>query len=193
VLDAFGGTRALPGSTVTYRLTAELTGSGSLSGLRLADTVPAGTTYQPGSLTLCGAALTDAADADAGVVANARDVVDASGRRETVLQPPRTVTPGDRLVFVLDYRNEGATPATGFTVTNPIPAAVLYADGASPGAQVSADGGKVWGALASLTVRGADGKPRAAVASDVTHIRWALAGALPAGSGGKLRFGGIVR
>lgn len=65
VLDPFGGTRALPGSIVTYRLSASLTGSGSLSGLRLGDTIPAGTTYQPESITLGGVALTDAADTDA--------------------------------------------------------------------------------------------------------------------------------
>lgn len=66
VLDPFGGTRAVPGSIVTYRLSADLTGSGSLAGFRIADTIPAGTTYQPGSITLDGAAQTDAADTDAG-------------------------------------------------------------------------------------------------------------------------------
>ncbi len=122
----------------------------------------------------------------------AREVVDAAGKRETVLQPPKTVTPGDRLVFVLDYKNQGAAPAADFTVTNPIPAAVAYANDASPGALVSVDG-KLFGALPALAVPGADGKPRAAVAADVTHIRWTLAKALPAGAGGKLRFAGIVR
>ncbi len=66
VVDPFGGARALPGSIVTYRLAADLTGSGTLSGLRLADTIPAGTTYLAGTLTLGGAGLTDAADTDAG-------------------------------------------------------------------------------------------------------------------------------
>ena len=36
------------------------------------------------------------------------------------------------------------------------------------------DAGKSWGALASLTVKGEDGKPRAAQGSDVTHVRWKL-------------------
>lgn len=47
VLDPFGGTRALPGSIGTYRLSAALTGSGSLNGLRLGDTVPAGRPTSP--------------------------------------------------------------------------------------------------------------------------------------------------
>jgi uncharacterized repeat protein (TIGR01451 family) len=66
VADAFGGTAAAPGSTVTYTLAATVSGSGSLANLRVSDPVPAGTTYKPGSLTLEGAPLTDAADADSG-------------------------------------------------------------------------------------------------------------------------------
>lgn len=66
VLDPFGGTRAVPGSIVTYRLSADLTGSGNLTGFRMADTIPAGTTYQPGSITLDGTPQSDAADTDAG-------------------------------------------------------------------------------------------------------------------------------
>ena len=66
VADVFGGTAALPGATITYSLAATVSGSGSLANLRVADAVPAGTTYQAGSLTLEGGPLTDAADADAG-------------------------------------------------------------------------------------------------------------------------------
>jgi uncharacterized repeat protein (TIGR01451 family) len=64
--DAFGGAAAAPGSTITYTLAATVSGTGSLANLRVSDPVPAGTTYRPGTLTLEGAPLTDAADADAG-------------------------------------------------------------------------------------------------------------------------------
>lgn len=66
VADAFGGTSATPGSTITYTLAATVSGTGSLANLRVSDPVPAGTTYKAGSLTLEGAPLTDSADADAG-------------------------------------------------------------------------------------------------------------------------------
>ena len=66
VADAFGGSAAAPGSTITYTLAATVSGSGSLANLRVSDPVPAGTTYKPGSLTLEGVPLTDAADADSG-------------------------------------------------------------------------------------------------------------------------------
>ncbi|HEY0130805.1 MAG TPA: hypothetical protein VGB57_05315 [Allosphingosinicella sp.] len=66
VADAFGGTAAAPGSTITYTLAATVSGTGDLANLRVSDPVPAGTTYKPGSLTLEGAPLTDSADADQG-------------------------------------------------------------------------------------------------------------------------------
>ena len=66
VVDPFGGATQVPGSIVTYRLVATVSGSGSLANLRIADAIPADTTYRPGTITLEGGALTDAADADAG-------------------------------------------------------------------------------------------------------------------------------
>lgn len=69
VQDSFGGSQALPGATISYTLTATVSGSGTLNNLRISDAVPAGTTYQAGSLRLDGSPLTDAPDADAGELA----------------------------------------------------------------------------------------------------------------------------
>lgn len=66
VVDPFGGATQGPGAVITYTLTATVSGTGSLANVAVADPIPAGTTYQAGSLTLDSAALTDAADADAG-------------------------------------------------------------------------------------------------------------------------------
>lgn len=66
VADPFGGTNQVPGATITYTLAATVSGTGSVANLKVTDTVPTGTTYTASSLTLDGAALTDAADADAG-------------------------------------------------------------------------------------------------------------------------------
>lgn len=51
---------------MTYTLTATVSGTGQTAGLHVTDAIPAGTTYEPGTLTLDAAALTDAADTDAG-------------------------------------------------------------------------------------------------------------------------------
>lgn len=66
VSDPFGGSSAVPGSVVTYTITAAVSGSGSVADLVVTDTFPSGTTYGAGSLALDAAGLTDASDADAG-------------------------------------------------------------------------------------------------------------------------------
>jgi uncharacterized repeat protein (TIGR01451 family) len=66
ILDPFGGNRPVPGAIITYSLAANVTGSGSLNNLVITDPIPAGTAYQVGTITLQAAALTDAADTDAG-------------------------------------------------------------------------------------------------------------------------------
>ena len=116
----------------------------------------------------------------------------ADGKATVVREAPGVVTPGDKLVFVLGYRNAGAEPATGFTLTNPIPPAVDFVGTDDSTAVVSVDGGKSWGALASLKVANPDGSRRSAVAADVTHIRWSLGRPIAAGAGGELSFRGVV-
>src|ERR1700710_2691320 len=79
------------------------------------------------------------------------------GKPTVVREAPKVVTPGDKLVFELSYRNQGAQPATGFALTDPIPQSVVFAGSQSPGAVFSVDGGKTWGTLAALTVAGPNG------------------------------------
>ncbi|MBC2777564.1 DUF11 domain-containing protein [Parasphingopyxis marina] len=66
VLDPFGGSTQVPGSIITYTLTAEVTGSSTLNNIVITDAVPSDTTYVASSITLDGSGLTDATDADAG-------------------------------------------------------------------------------------------------------------------------------
>jgi uncharacterized repeat protein (TIGR01451 family) len=114
------------------------------------------------------------------------------GKPVTVREAPGVVTPGDKLVFVLGYRNAGPEPASGFVLTDPIPPSVAFAGSDDARAIVSVDGGRSWGPLASLKVVQADGTSRAAVPADVTHIRWSFGQPIAAGSGGELSFRGVV-
>ena len=70
IVDPFAGTQPIPGAIVTYTLTATVSGSGSVDGLHITDVIPAGTTYQAGTLKLGGTTLTDASDVDAGVASS---------------------------------------------------------------------------------------------------------------------------
>ena len=71
ILDPFGGTRPVPGALVTYSLVSHTTGTGTADAVHVTDSIPTGTTYQPGTLKLDGATLSDAADADAGTAGTA--------------------------------------------------------------------------------------------------------------------------
>jgi hypothetical protein len=118
-----------------------------------------------------------------------RQVVE-NGRTLETLEEPNQVLPGDRLVLTTRYVNGGSEPATDFVVTNPLPAPVklLKVDDF----EVSVDGGKSFGALATLRVPGADGKPRAAELGDVTHVRWRVASIAP-GASGEVKYFAEVR
>jgi uncharacterized repeat protein (TIGR01451 family) len=117
----------------------------------------------------------------------------SDGKPTIVREEPQVVTPGDKLVFMLSYRNAGGQPATGFTLTNPVPPAVAFTGTGDEGASVSVDGGKSWGKLASLKVVQADGTSRPATGADVTHVRWSFAKPIAAGEAGQLSFRGTVR
>lgn len=122
-----------------------------------------------------------------------RVTTDATGKQRVLLEEPKVVVPGDRLVFVLNYRNAGAQAADKFVITNPMPSAVRFSDAGETQPLVSVDGGRQWGLLSDLTVATTDGSRRAAQPGDVTHIRWAFQKPIPAGASGKLMFRGVVK
>lgn len=66
IVDPFGTSNAVKDAIITYALQLEITGSGTLTNIVIKDVIPAGTTYQVGSIELNGALLTDAVDGDAG-------------------------------------------------------------------------------------------------------------------------------
>lgn len=123
----------------------------------------------------------------------------ADGKEHTVMKSPGEVivVPGDRVVFTLSYRNGGSDAANGFRATNPMPAPVQFVSAAEEWAEVSVDGGKNWGKLATLKVpaKAEDGTSveRAAGPEDVTHVRWVFASAIAPGSEGSLTYRGIIK
>jgi uncharacterized repeat protein (TIGR01451 family) len=88
------------------------------------------------------------------------------------------VVPGTEVIYTITAKNTGTEPADNIVVTNPVPPQTVYVDGSAFGAGTnitfSVDGGKSYNTAASLTVKDAAGKPRAATAEDYTHVRWTL-------------------
>lgn len=88
VADPFGGTEPVPGATLTYSIVVQVNSSGTASNSTVNDPVPANTSYVPSSISLNGAALSDAADGDAGeldastvpsIIVRLGDLTQASG------------------------------------------------------------------------------------------------------------------
>lgn len=120
-----------------------------------------------------------------------RVTTDAAGKQTVTLEPPKVVTPGDVVVFVLTYENATANAANDFAVNNPLPESIeLIAAGNDPLYSID---GKTFGTLASLRVPVAGAAPRNATAADVRHLRWTFAKPIAAGAKGTLRFRGRVR
>ena len=124
-----------------------------------------------------------------------RTEVSENGASATVLLDPAAVKviPGDKLLFINRYSNSGQDVVTGFVINNPVHSAVTFVEVLEDWALVSVDGGQNFGKLAELTVTDAEQASRPAVASDVTHIRWALPMPIAPGASGELRFRGIVK
>ena len=118
------------------------------------------------------------------------EVIGADGKPERKTVPAATVVPGTEVFYVITYQNTGDQPADKVAITNPVPAELEYVSvvGPAPANQVSVDGGKQYGALASLSVTEANGKPRPAQTADVTHVRWTLNTALQPGARGAVSF-----
>jgi len=119
------------------------------------------------------------------------------GRGTAKLVRADRVVPGDEVIYTLVVRNTGAAAVAAPTVTQPVPEHTLYvADSAvGPGAEVSysVDGGRTFDRAENLTVQGADGHARPALAADITHIRWQLKNSLKSNSVAFVRFRAVVK
>ncbi len=111
--------------------------------------------------------------------------------------PAELVTPGERVVYTLNYTNDEAAPATDLVLTMPVPPEIKYIDGSATldGAKViySADDGQTFASRAGLRVTGVDGNGRTAISEDITHIRWTVAGPLAVGETGTLSYKGVLK
>lgn len=66
IADPFGGSQPVPGASITYQIIITPSGTGTANAASFSDAIPANTTYVANSLKLNSAALSDAADSDAG-------------------------------------------------------------------------------------------------------------------------------
>lgn len=119
------------------------------------------------------------------------------GKEVTKLIPAAKVIPGEEVLYILSFSNEGDAPAKSLVINNPIPANTWYRQGSAFGAgtqvSVSVNGGKKYGKLVELTVPLANGEERPATFKDVTHVRWAVNYALQPGKTGTVSYRAVVQ
>lgn len=113
----------------------------------------------------------------------------ADGTTRIELATAARVTPGDRVVYQIIYRNPGREAARDLVIANPIPAGLVYA-GAAHGStepELSVDG-RDFGTLAQLRVG-----VRTATAADVRVVRWRLAQPVAPGASGQVAFRAVLK
>lgn len=117
----------------------------------------------------------------------------ADGSTSVTLAVARKVVPGDRITFVLAYRNTGVRPIAGLVLDNPVPQGIAYRGPSSNSVapEVSVDG-RTYGPLATLKVRTST-TVRAATTDDVTHVRWRLTAPVIPGAQGQVSFRAILK
>ena len=122
-----------------------------------------------------------------------RFVPGPGGRVSRVLERPAALHPGDRLIFVVNWRARAAGGPRDFTVTNPLPRSVSYQRSIEADEDVSIDGGASWGRLEDLRLRDDDGRMRHATPEDVTHVRWRVPARMAVLGSGQITYRGVVR
>lgn len=129
------------------------------------------------------------------VVQKEQASINEAGEAKTELVAADTVTPGEKVVYTITFRNIGDEPADNVIITNPISGDLLYIDGSAfgPGTdiQFSIDGGQTFAHASELTVT-EDGVTRSAGAADFTHIRWVMQQELAVGAQGIARFSAVL-
>jgi len=114
------------------------------------------------------------------------------GAEKTQRQPAKKVPPGVAVIYTLHAENKGSKPASDVVVTDPIPEHMDYVEGSAStdGARVtfSTDGGKTFAPKEKLTVKTKDGMTRAALASELTHVRWQFEKPLAPGESRSVEF-----
>jgi uncharacterized repeat protein (TIGR01451 family) len=125
-----------------------------------------------------------------------KEVVEVvNGKQVTKRIPAQSADPGQKLIFTLQYKNDGNEKATNVKVDNPIPENTIYIVGSGIGKNskmlFSIDGGKSYKQPSLLTYEETlpDGKKvkKQASPEQYTHVRWVIS-EVPPGKAGTVGF-----
>ena len=125
------------------------------------------------------------------------EVKNPQGVVEKKRVPLDKATPGTEVIYTTTFTNQGSKPAGNIAITNPVPANTTFvgssAFGDNTDVTFSIDGGKTYAPADKLRVRTPEGRERAAVPSDYTHIRWTYQGDLAPARTGSAGFRAVIQ
>lgn len=108
------------------------------------------------------------------------------------------VTPGENLLYRLNYDNASSASAENVSLVMNVPSEVIFTEDSAQSlneeatVEFSTDGGESFAPRGELTVDD-DGLGRIASAEDITNIRWTFTNDIPVGAKGTISFEAIVR
>lgn len=107
------------------------------------------------------------------------------------------VTPGETIVYRLNYTNDREEPVTEMVLTMPVPGEVTFKDGSADQADMetyfSADGGETFHRRAEVMVALSGDVMAPAGPADITHIRWMSLNPVAAAAQGHLQFKAVLK
>ena len=121
----------------------------------------------------------------------------AQGVVEKVRVPLDKAPPGTEVIYTTTFTNNGSKAANNIAITNPVPQNTTYvgasAFGDNTDVTFSIDGGKTYGTADKLRVKTPEGRERAALPTDYTHIRWTYRGDLAPARTGTAGFRAVIK
>jgi len=124
-------------------------------------------------------------------------VQQADGTSVTKRVSADKVTPGEKVVYTVDFLNDSSEPASDLVLAMPVPSDIRFLEGTADreGAVVkySVDGGASFLERNVLVLPSVDGGTRPANSDDITHIQWRIAGPVPVGARDAVTFKGRLK
>lgn len=125
------------------------------------------------------------------------EAIAKDGKKTLTRAPVAKAVPGTEVIYTTTFENTSNKPAESISINNPVPNDSEYKGGSAFGKNCeilfSVDGGKTFGHAEELKIIGADGKARAALPREYTHIRWNHKAKLAPGKSGEVGFRAVIK
>ncbi len=128
---------------------------------------------------------------DGHLLVESLDGAQVQGERRTV-RTPAEVRSGDRLIFLIRYRNHGEAALRGYDFVAPVPRGVRILPDRADMVRVSVDGGRNWSRPDSPIRIDAQGHLRSADDLTLTHVRLRLDRRIAPGEAGTVAYRGLL-